>query len=211
MSYVQRFDSVLKRAGLIFSGLLLAGAAQATPITYIFSGTATGSLYDTPVTATSLVQPFTAAAVTISAVSDTSSVQTMPSLPTDNVFRAFNQSLTIDVAGFGTFIALLPTTSTTEFVGVGTSRDIVIRTPNNSLYGASIAPASYNLQGPLAPLSATMFGGLTVVGTNRGNLHLTFASAGTFRATTSAVPAPATLNLFLLPLVALAAVARKRQ
>jgi hypothetical protein len=210
MSYVHRFDSAFKRAGVFVLGLLLAGVVQATPITYIFSGTATGSLYDTPVTASSLVQPFTAAVVTITAVSDTSSVQTMPSLPTDTVFRAFNQSLTINVAGFGTFIVLLPTTSTTEFIGVGGLRNIVMQTPGNSLFSASIAPVSYNLQGQLAPVGASMSNALTVVGTNRGNLHLTFAPAGTFSATMGAVPVPATLSLLLLPLVAMMTVARKK-
>jgi hypothetical protein len=201
--------SLLSRGAVMIAGLSLASTALAAPITYVLSGTANGSLYSTPVTATSLVQPFTSAAVTVTAISDTSSVQTLPSLPTDSVLRAFNQSLTINVSGLGAFNLLLPTFSTTEFVGVGSLRDILIRMPNNSLFGASIAPSSYNLQGSLAPLSAAMFNSLTVVGTDRGNLHLTFLSEGSFSATMSAVPLPSTVSMMLLAMFVMVGFIRK--
>jgi hypothetical protein len=196
---------------LIASGAMAAvGAASATPIVYTFTGVASGNLYSTPVTATSLVQPINSAIVKVTAVADTNSVQQMPSAPSDVVYQAFNQSLTIEVAGFGNFNVLTPS-STTEFIGVGPLQDILIRTPNGVVAGASLLPATYNLRTDLPPASAAFFSNLTIIGTDRGNLHLQFASAGKFSATTSSIPLPGTLGLVLCSMFLLFALARNNK
>jgi hypothetical protein len=196
MRYFLATKSLLKLAFIVSAAATMVGAASATPIVYTFTGIASGSLYSTPVSATSLVQPINSAIVKVTAVSDTNSVQQMPSAPSDVVYQAFNQSLTIEVAGFGNFNVLTPS-STTEFVGVGPLRDILIRTPNGVVVGASLLPATYNLRTDLPPASAAFFSNLTIIATDRGNLHLQFASAGKFSATTISIPLPGTLGLVL--------------
>jgi hypothetical protein len=210
MRYFLVTESLFKLLLIAFGAIAIVGAASATPIVYTFTGIASGNLYSTPVSATSLVQPITSAIVKVTAVSDTNSVQQMPSAPSDVVYQANNQSVTIEVAGFGIFNVLTPS-STTEFIGVGALRDILIRTPNGVVVGASLLPVTYNLRTDLPPASAAFFSFLTITGTDRGNLHLQFASTGKFSATTNSIPLPRTLDLVLFSIFLLFALVRSKK
>jgi hypothetical protein len=158
--------------------LLSVASAQAIPITYTVTGTATGTLG---------VSAFTNALVTITLVGDTS-------------FVGFDVgSATVNVSGLGSasFTDTMVVTDNTD----NPSAQISDLTMNVLTFG-TISPvfAAYNLRGPIGPiLGPSLINGGTVFPTTSGNFDITSVSGNvsTFTATTAAaVPEPA--SLFLL-------------
>lgn len=83
-------------AGIVLLCLAVP-AAIAIPITYVFSGPATGTLGATP---------FTGAQVTITATADTANITTLGGVPTDPCINL--TGLTINIAGIGNATAIAP-------------------------------------------------------------------------------------------------------
>jgi hypothetical protein len=158
---------------------LAVPAALGAPITYVFSGPATGTLNGTP---------FTGAQVTVSATADTDNVTSAgPSLPC-----VVPSKITVDIAGLGTVTA--------------TGSSYVFDNQISSVWGfgegncsggsdwldVSDAQAStYALVSNLAPTTGTQFGGGTA-DTTSGKLVFT-AVPLTFQATLGQAPTISTI------------------
>ena len=154
--------------------------AQATPITYVFSGVGTGDLG---------AHPFTDAAFTITSTADTSRI-TVPG----GFFQAPDLTATVFVSGIGsgTFNIATINVDNHGLSRVGFSdpgQDLAILFVDNAAF------ATYDLGTSIGPLS----GPANIspdgrFGTTAGNFSLTFVSTATFQAITT--PEPATISLF---------------
>ena len=169
--------------------LLCVAPAQATPITYTVTGTATGMLG---------VAAFTNALVTIALVGDTSFIG-------NDVGSA-----TVSVSGVGTasFTDIMFVTDN----AANPSAQISDFTRNQLIFG-TMAPAfaTYDLRGPIGPIAGTsLINALVAFPTTAGNFDIAsvVGNTSTFTATTaSSVPEPAAM--WLLGTGLLAAGARR--
>jgi hypothetical protein len=157
-------------------------AAQATPITYMFSGVGTGGLG---------ANPFTNASFTITSTADTSQI-TIPG----GFFHVPDLTATIFVSGIGSGTFNIPTINVDNqgLPGVGFSdpgQNLAI------LFVDNVAFATYDLSTSIGSLSGPpIISPRQRFGTTAGNFSLTSVSTVTFQATT--VPEPATISLFAL-------------
>jgi hypothetical protein len=198
--------SVLRLAAVIVAVLGLASLAQATPITYRFSGTASGMLGGSP---------FTNVQVVVTGVGDTANV--VPVLG-GLAFGNPISTTTVTIAGLGSATV----TDSTGIVSIPTPISIdtgfpvlpytVIGTEDNppdpeSLTGLGVSGSNallgYDLQTDIGPITGVPAGvGFPTslfVHTTRGNLsfaaNFSPTSEGTFSATVTPVPEPMSMLL----------------
>jgi hypothetical protein len=182
-------------AGVVLS-CLAAPAAIATPITYVFSGPATGTLNGTPFTDTN---------VTVTATADTANIVLadpgIPCVPATSVV--------VNITGVG---AVTATAANVVFDNQSTS---VWGTTNGTCAAAAgdwidqdnALAATYALATSLGPTTGTTFGGgNAVVPTTGGPLQfsadpLTFQATLGAKAAVTPIPALGPLELLLLGLM----------
>jgi PEP-CTERM motif len=225
-----RMVSFARSAVLIVALFGFVPCAHAAPITYVQTGTASGTLGATP---------FNDAFVTMTLTGDTNNV--VPEL-----FGAFNcpfcyvneGTVTIDIPGVGTATVTDPsgvwvfgqpvdidddpTTPELPAVVIGTVDDPPATDSFTGIGGTgSMALLGYDLTTPIGPVSSVLLGGVgyppalflnTDLGVLRFRENLTSDPDGTFTATVGVaeVPEPATLFLFGSGVAAFAARARRR-
>lgn len=155
-----------------------AGGALAAPITYTFSGTASGTLDGVP---------FADAAFTATATGDTANVVQ----PNAGVYCNDLGTVTITIAGLGTVTTTAPNLvfSNTVVQVWGFENGSCAASDTDWLDVADPASASYHLDASIGPSTGTSSGG-DVVPTNGGDLELTSVPL-TFTAVTGAAPLPA--------------------
>jgi hypothetical protein len=173
-------------------GLVGFGEARADPITYTFTGTASGSLG---------ANAFTNASFTIVSTADTSQV----TMTGPGIFHIPDLTATVSVAGLGTAAFTIPTinVSNQNLPGAGFSapdQDLAI------LFELNQAFASYDLTTSIGPLSGPPeFNSGFHFATTSGDFVLNSVSGDvTFTAQASPAPEPSALALFGLGAAALA-------
>ena len=182
---VRRF---LSRGVVVGALALMPSLASASPITYTYTGTATGSLD---------VTGFGPAAFVITALGDTANIGSW--LPNGN-FQNTHSSASIDLAGFGVFTFAVPThTWIAEGCCMGFGKDLGANLL--TLFStAGLTDVGYGLDTAIGPISAPNAGtqGQFVgIATTGGLLTFSSVSDVTFEASTAPeVPEPATLLLF---------------
>jgi hypothetical protein len=196
MFYFLRVKYLFRRLHLVCAGLLLAGSAQAAPITYIFSGVTDGVLDGRFAAVSSGLQFFNPSQFKITANADTTSVTAHPLVPPSNVaYAVANQSVTIDVAGLGLFNLIDP-----GYTQLFTSNQVVLigqLTQAPYFVGQTFAATSYDLRNSLAESTLNVTD-RSVFYTDRGVLVLRDkfdVFDGKFSANFAAVPTPGTLCL----------------
>ena len=174
--------------------LLIAPAATGAPITYVFSGPASGTLGSTP---------FTGALVTVTGTADTVNVTTtFPNLPCIDL-----TSVTINIVGVGSVTATGPNKLFDNpfpvLVWGLTNGSCAIRGGADWLDVANPLAANWRLVTPIGPTTGVAVAGFQVA-TTAGTLTLTYpAVPTTFQAFfTAAAPVPA-MSLWTLVLLAL--------
>jgi hypothetical protein len=186
---------------VLLTVVLGASIAYAVPITYTFTGTATGTLGGTP---------FTNAALTMSVTLDTNNILNPSSGFFQNPYASNAATFSISGIGSGTLSnngAVLG--SQTQLLGNVRIADntvgalIVI---GDTLLGSTTL-ASYSLATPIGPLGpeATSPFSFPTVPTSSGNLAVTSITNMTFQATisTAATPIPPSFYLCLVGLAGL--------
>ncbi len=182
-------------AGVVLS-CLAAPVAIAAPITYVFSGPATGTLNGTP---------FTGANVTVTVTADTANiVLAAPGIPCVPA-----KSVAINIAGVGSVTA-----TAANVVFDNQSTDVWGTTNGTCTVAAgdwidqdNALAATYGLATSLGPTTGTAFGGgNTIVPTTGGPLQfsadpLTFQATLGAAAAVTAVPTLGQFELLLLGLV----------
>jgi PEP-CTERM motif len=181
--------------------VLGAGAAHATPITYVFGGLATGAWLPVPGGSET---PFFGTAFTITVTADTSAVVPITALP--NSFRAPYQSVVYNLAGLGLFngldagsvdlVQINPFAPARIYLAIGGSGPL--------FGGVTIGATGYDLRTTLPTSNMSYDFSVMAVSTDRGLLFLRDAGpTPTFSATLNAVPEPGTFALALLAFVGL--------
>jgi len=202
----------LIRKVVLLMAVLGFSIAYAVPITYTFTGTATGTLGSTP---------FTNATLTILVTLDTSNIVNPSSVFFQNFYAANTASFSISGVGSGRLtnngavlgnqIQLLGQVNITDSA-VGA----LIVIGDNSI--GSTALASYSLATPIGPLGpeATSPFSFPTVPTSSGSLAVTSITNMTFQATISsaglATPIPPSFYLCVagLAAISISAAARRR-
>jgi hypothetical protein len=174
---------------LALVGLLIGGAAaQATPITYIWSGIGSGSVG---------ALPFTDVGFTITAAADTTEVGP-GNVP--GIHRVFNATATVFVSGIGAATFTIPTLSVANqnLPAVGISDPV----QNLAILFANRDPAfaTYDLTTALGPITAQpTFNPRAFFQTDLGSFQLAAVSgAVTFEAQVTGVPEPGVVALLIL-------------
>ncbi|HXP32349.1 MAG TPA: PEP-CTERM sorting domain-containing protein [Stellaceae bacterium] len=193
-------------------GLAVAGGAEAGPIDYIFTGTATGSLGGSGGNNASSGVPFVAdtggtsfTAFTVTLVADTAAV-------TGSVPLGFsNDAITATFAAG----ALTATFTLPSRVTENTSADIIIFGENQPspvffvAEGLSNATfGTYDLATALSLTTGTVSFSPQIFSTSAGDLEFDSISSMSFQAI---VPEPATLALFGVGLIGLGVIRRRRR
>jgi hypothetical protein len=178
---MRRLTWILAACLAVLAGV---GEAQADPITYTVSGTASGSLG---------ANPFTNAAVTVTAAADASAIVNHGA----GFFDVPSLAATVSVSGLGTATFTVPTRTFTNQpiggAGIGTSTGInppdILDTLGNP------ALTTYDLSTSIGPLTGTPgFNSGTHFATTSGDLVLNSVSGNT---TFTAVAAPEPSGLAL--------------
>lgn len=178
--------SFLKRLfAAVLSLFFVSTAVVAAPITYTFSGLASGTLAGTP---------FTNAQTTITATGDTSTISSPASCgtaPTICTNALTSVTFTISGVGSGTVTdgLLLFGNPAAVSGAIGLERTA---SSIDWLDFGSPAFATYNLATSIGPITVTPFSPQGSVATTAGSLNIT-ASPDTFQAVTAASTAPPTI------------------
>ncbi len=181
--------------GCLVVGLAACTSAQAAPITYIYSGTGTGTLDGAT---------FTNAAFTITGAADTVNIAPWP-ISTNPPLRNPHLSTQIEIDGLGIFSITTPVHSWVSagangFGGLG--EDLA----DNWLTLQEPVLVGYGLDGAIGPVvetTPTLFSGQFIgVATSGG--ELAFTSVGTVSFTAVPVPEPASVAFAAIGLVLLA-------
>jgi hypothetical protein len=178
--------------------LLLPLAASASPITYIYSGTGSGSLDGNPFST----------AFTITAQADTDNVGGWCC----STYQNTHSSASVALVGLGTFSFLAPThTWLAPGCCMGFGADLSLN--YLTLFSPAIVNVGYALDTAFGPVtsSASTQGQFVNIGTSGGALTLSQVSDVTFQAETSAVPEPSTYALMALGLAGIVAIRRAHQ
>ena len=171
---------------------LSAGPIHAVPITYIDSGTGSGSIGD---------QSFTGSLVTVTFVGDTANVTGGPTFFSNAIGTA-----TVDIAGIGTATFTAPTiqafvnqTFGPAFAGIGDSaQGSILDTGNEAAF------STYDLTTAIGPILGVPFIRPDLsFATNLGLFNLQTMGDTTFTAITGAAPAPEPNSVLLLGIIAL--------
>jgi hypothetical protein len=191
---IKRFFAILAAA------LLMPLAASAVPITYIYSGTASGSLGGSG---------FTDASFVITAQADTSNVGGWCCSNAQNT----HASATISLASLGTVSFSLPThTWIAENCCMGFGADQALNYV--TLSGApALLNVGYGLATDIGPILATAetHGQFVDVATSGGALTISQLGGVSFQAITSAVPEVSASLLMALGLAGVGLAARRRK
>lgn len=165
---------------------LAAAPAQAGPITYLFSGTGSGTVNGAA---------FSNAAFSFSVTTDTSTISTARFGPGDPSTAAVIAN--VSLAGFGAGTSLSPLDVFDASGGVAGLNDPVA-TSHDVLDFAAPQFQTYDLTTSLGPIPATL-STHSPFGTTLGTIDITSVSGGTFTATAAPVPeASTTVSLGLL-------------
>ncbi len=197
--------------GFIFAGrkvcavmTLASTAAAAAPISYVHSGTGSGSIGDLT---------FTNAVFTITSYADTALRESCE----DGCYFVNNNSSKIDIAGVGEFAFLTPTRTFANRNAVGfgvaeTGRDLFDGPWSQALVGYDLASSIGPIAGDIGNLVQW---NISQVKTNAGILN--FAETGinhypvTFSAVLMPVPEPAGYSLMMVGLVGVVGVSVTRR
>lgn len=191
---------MIKRCfAILAAALLMPMGAWAVPITYIYSGTGSGSLAGTDFFSTGFV---------ITAQADTDNIAPWGNATVQNT----HASATITLSGFGTFSFTAPThTWIADNCCMGIGADL--SSNYLTLFSPAIASVGYALAtdiGPIFDAFATTQGQFTGIETSGGELSITQLNGASFQAITSAVPEASASVLMALGLAAIGLAARRR-
>lgn len=185
---------------ILVAALLIPFAASAVPITYLYSGTATGSLG---------ANGFAGASFVITAQADTSTVGGWCCSNAQNT----HASATISVASLGTVTFSLPThTWIAESCCIGFGANLSLNYV--TLFSApGLTNVGYGLATDIGPIAAAAdtSGQFVNVATSGGMLTITQLGTVSFQAITSAVPEASASVLMALGLAGIVLATRRRK
>ncbi|MBP6765097.1 MAG: hypothetical protein KA141_08875 [Rubrivivax sp.] len=191
---IKRFFATLAAA------LLMPVAAWAVPITYIYSGTGSGSLGGTNFSSTGFI---------ITAQADTDNIAPWSSATLQNT----HSSATVTLLGFGTFTLTAPThTWIADNCCLGIGADL--SSNYLTLFNPAIVSVGYALAtdiGPILDATASTQNQFVGIETSGGDLSISQLNGASFQAITSAVPETSASVLMALGLAGIGLAARRRR
>lgn len=198
------FSKSIARKITFAAALFASVTAYAGPITYLFSGLASGTNSQTA---------FSSAALTITINTDTANIGTSKfGSNTPATTNLVAGSISLTGVGAGTFNDLLYVFNNkiNSTVGFGSMSNSDLINVTNSVVGLN----TYDLVSNFGPIAgdSLFFRQFSNVGWSLGSLSITSFANGTFQASTgtNSVPEPASFALFGLALAAIAATRRRK-